>query len=612
MSKTENTVDRARPSRRREASAAWICAALAALTVAVFAGVRDNGFVTYDDGLYVLRNPWVARGLTWDGVRWALTAQWAGNWHPATWLSHMLDVQLFGMNPGAMHLVNLGFHVADTLLLFAVLDAATGARLRSAFVAAVFAVHPLHVESVAWIAERKDVLSTFFLLLAVRAHVAYARRPTRTFRAAVIAATAAGLAAKPMLVTLPFVLLLLDFWPLRRTADGKTTARALVVEKIPLFALVAASCVVTFLAQRRGGAVVGVETLALSDRALNALTSYVAYVGKTFWPTDLAALYPLHPESLRLGPALAAAAFLAGVTVVASRERTRRPWFLVGWLWFVGTLVPVIGLVQVGVQSMADRYMYVPMIGLLVVVAWGVADFVADRRALRVATAAAASGVVLACAVAARRQITYWKDGDALWKRATEVTSTGNVIARVNLGGLYFKEGKLDQAVAEFQEALRVAPNCAIARNDWGLVLLRQDALDAAREQFETAVRVDPDYAEAHVNLGLVLERQGRFAESVVEYRAALRVDPENGLAHNDLGDALGRLGKLDEAVAETNEALRIDPRNAAWRCNLAFLLQSKGDLVGAAREFDAALQIDPSNAEARRARDELSLRGVR
>jgi len=566
--------DRADGRRR---GAAWICVALALLVVAAYEPVRRNGFVTYDDGLYVSENPWVARGLTWDGLRWALTAQRAGNWHPLTWISHMLDVQLFGMTPSAFHLVNLAIHAANTALVFLVLDRATGARGPSAFVAAVFGVHPLHVESVAWIAERKDVLSTFFLLVALAAYVAYARRPSATRYVAVASAFALGLLAKPMVVTFPFVLLLLDWWPLRRTATRSPWA--LVREKLPLFAMSAASCVATFLAQRRGGAVMGTEALPFADRLLNAPTAYVAYVGKTLWPTNLAALYPLHRESLRATTALAAAALVVGVGVgvAAWRTRVKRPYFLVGWLWFVGTLVPVIGLVQVGVQSMADRYMYVPLIGLAVVAAWGVADFVAGRAASRVAAIAAASAIVVACVLATRDQIGHWKDGAALWTRAADVTE-GNVVAHVNLGGIAFREGRLDDAVREFEEALRIAPDSAVAHEDWGLVLLAREQFDAARAQFAEAVRLDPRYAEAHVNLGVALQD----------------------------------LGRLDEAIAATSEAVRIDPKNAAWRLNVAFLLQAKGDLVAAARAFDEALRLDPSNAQARRARDELAARGVR
>jgi len=538
-----------RPAAPGDRAAAWIRLGLAALTIAVYASVRGNGFVTWDDGAYVVANPQVARGLTWDGVAWAFTALHAGNWHPLTWLSHMLDVQLFGMDAGAHHVVGLVLHVANALLLFDVLRRMTGATARAAFVAALFAVHPLHVESVAWAAERKDLLSTLFLMLALRAYGSYVRRPSAGRYVAVAAWFAAGLMAKPMLVTFPFLLLLLDHWPLRRAAgaDGgprwSRTWPELVREKTPLVALSAASCVIAFIAQRGSGAVSGIAGLSFEVRVANALTSYVAYVGKTLWPANLSALYLYAPTSAGLGHALGAACVLAVVTIAAVRSARRRPYLIVGWSWFVGALAPVIGLVQVGIQSMADRYTYVPSVGLFIAVSWGAADLAAAFRVPRVATTAAAALVVAACAVVASRQVQVWKDGAALWEHASRVT-TGNFVA--------------------------------------------------------------------HVNYGYALQLQERDVEAVAEYSEALRLNPGYGLAHNDLGDALGALGRVDEAIAETSEAVRIEPSNAGWRCNLGFLLKSKGDFAAAKREFDAALRIDAANVEARRESDELARRGVR
>jgi tetratricopeptide (TPR) repeat protein len=529
--------------------AAWIRAGLVALNLAVYASVRGNGFVTWDDGAYVAANPQVARGLTRDGAVWAFTTLHAGNWHPLTWLSHMLDVQLFGMDAGAHHVVGLVLHVANTLLLFGVLRRMTGATARAAFVAALFAVHPLHVESVAWAAERKDVLSTLFLMLALGAYVEYARRPSARRYVAVAAWFAAGLMSKPMLVTFPFLLLLLDYWPLRRTAGAggdpgaARTWRNLVREKVPLFTLSAASSAVAFLAQRGGGAVSEVARLPVGARVANALTSYVAYVRTTLWPADLSPLYLYGPTSIRFDAALGAALVLVVVTWLAVREAERRPYLIVGWLWFLGGLAPVIGLVQVGIQSMADRYTYVPSVGLFIVAAWGAADIAAAVRVPRYVVTTAAALVVAACAVVASRQVGVWRDSVALWRQATRA-SAGNFVA--------------------------------------------------------------------HVNLGFALQLQERNDEAVAEYSEALRLKPDYGLAHNDLGDVLGALGRVDEAIAETSRAVRIEPSNASWRCNLGFLLKTKGDVAAAKREFDEALRIEPANVEARRESDEFARRGVR
>jgi len=524
------------------------CAALVVLVVAVYAPVRGFAFVSFDDPQYVAANPVVARGLTWDGVGWAFTTWTQSNWHPLTWLSHMLDVQLFGLDAGAHHVVNVVLHAANTLLLFGVLGRMTGAWVRSAFVAALFAVHPTHVESVAWIAERKDVLSTLFLLLALSSYVAYVRTPSRSRYALVVACFVAGLLAKPMLVTLPFLLLVLDFWPLRRA----TPWRALVVEKLPLFALSAASCVVTFLAQRAGGAVMSTERLSVGGRVANALVSYVAYVGKTLWPTDLAVLYPIDAASLTVVRALLAAALLAVVTVVAVREATRRPWLLVGWLWFLGLLVPVIGLVQVGNQSMADRYTYVPSIGLFIAIARTAGELAASRPPLRTVLAAAGAAAVVACAVAARRQVETWRDSFTLWDHAVAATDR-NLLAQLNRGTLLLGAGRIDEAQAQFEECLRDHPRCVIAMNNLGHVAMQRGRVADAERLFAEATRLDPDYVEARVNLGRALRRDGRLEEAVVAFREALSRSPRHAKARAELVATLEELGRSDEAAAEAN-----------------------------------------------------------
>jgi hypothetical protein len=485
---------------------AWLSLGLAALTVVVFLPVRGHEFVSLDDNVYVRVNPNVADGATWRAVRWAFTSGYAANWHPLTWISHMFDVSLFGMDAGAHHVTSLVLHVANTLLLFDVLRRATDAPGRSAFVAALFAVHPLHVESVAWVAERKDVLSTLFLLLTLEAYVSWVRAPSVRRYALVLLAFAAGLMSKPMLVTLPFALLLLDAWPLRRMTDA-AAARRLVVEKIPLFALAAASCVVTFAAQRAEGAVAGFETRPLMDRVVGAPVTYVVYIRKMLAPTDLAAMYAQARPYAAWTGAVAAAA-LALVTWIAVRQRRARPWFLVGWLWFLGTLVPVIGLVQVGMQSMADRYTYVPLVGLFVVVAWGGAELVdADRR--RAVAAALATATVVACAVLARRQVEVWRDGETLWRHAVAV-DPDNPAARNFLGSQMCFLERYDEAARQFREMIRLTPDSATAHNNLAFALRARGDLEGAAAEYREALRLKPDLAEASDDLRSVLTQLGR------------------------------------------------------------------------------------------------------
>ncbi len=465
-------------SRRRTATAAVIALALAALVAAVYAPVRHFDFVQLDDPAYVTENPRVLRGLTLDGAAWALTTGHAANWHPVTWLSHMLDVELFGVAAGPHHLTNLLLHAANTLLLFGLLLRMTGALWRSAFVAALFGIHPLHVESVAWVAERKDVLSTLFWLLTTWAYVAYvrARAPRRTV-AYVLALLlfAVGLMAKPMLVTLPFTLLLLDWWPLGRW-DAATPPRSslwpLVREKIPFFALAAASSVATFVVQQRGGAVSAVGSEPSALRLQNALVSAVAYLRDMVWPAGLTMIYPF-PSSIPAWHVAAACLVVGGVSFAAWRLARSHPFLAVGWLWYLGTLVPVLGLVRVGLQARADRYTYVPLIGVFIALAWGGAAL-AGRVRLRLpgrpalqsaALAVLAAAVVLALALAARQQVGYWKDNVTLWTRATVLTlHMDEYEAHMSLGATLADQGRTDEALRHFAEAVRLRPDSAEAR----------------------------------------------------------------------------------------------------------------------------------------------------
>src|SRR5579862_3504181 len=452
-----------------------ICLLLALITVLVYWPVRHADFLVFDDPDYVTYNSHVQAGLTWAGVKWAFTSWYASNWHPLTWLSHMLDSSLFGPNASASHIINVLFHTANVLLLFLLLYRATNKLWPAAFVAALFAWHPLHVESVAWVSERKDVLSTFFGLLSLLAYVGYAQKfkvQSSKFNVDYVLAIvffALGLMAKPMLVTLPFVMLLLDFWPLERIRSFATVtdrARAqyasLLFEKIPFFALTIASSIITYLAQR-GEAVMSFEQRPLGLRLANAAVAYVEYLAKTFWPAHLAVIYPL-PHEIPSWQVVATALLLTGVTVFAWCMRRNAPYLLVGWLWFLGTLVPVIGIVQVGGQALADRYAYVPLIGIFLAITWGAADLIARFRVQTALTAAIAAVVLMGSAAATERQLTFWDNSEKLFRHALDIT-TGNAIAHVNLG-VALEQDHREDALVEYRKALDLAPGLFQVHNN--------------------------------------------------------------------------------------------------------------------------------------------------
>ena len=551
--------------------------ALIALNLAVFAPVRHYDFVQLDDPTQVSENANVAGGLTWAGVRWAFTTAHAGYWMPLVWLSHMADVQLHGMNSGPHHVTNLLLHIASTLLLFGLLWRITGAVGRSAFVAALFAVHPLHVESVAWITERKDVLSTLFWMLTMWAYVAYVRRPGRARYLLAAVSFALGLMAKPMLVTLPFVLLLLDVWPLGRLRLGGLRARGsglrtqdsgrLLWEKLPLFGLAGAGGIVAFITQQQAGAVSNLQVYSPGLRVGNALVSYVAYIGKMFWPARLAVLYPF-PDSIPAASVAGAVALLAVVSFVVLRLAARRPYLAVGWLWYLVTLLPAIGVVQVGVQAMADRFTYVPLVGLFIVVAWSVPDALAARSVTRrVAVPVVAVLVVLACARTARAQVAYWKDSVTLWTRTTELTLDMDAYhAHMSLGAVLRDQGRLDEAAGHFGEAVRLNPGSAESHNDLATVLQRQGKVDQAIVHYREALRLQPALAEVHNNLGAVLAGQGRFDEAIVHFSEAAHLKPDLEIAHVNLALAFARTGRAQDALREFNEVLRINPANELAR----------------------------------------------
>ncbi|MCY2988615.1 MAG: tetratricopeptide repeat protein [Planctomycetota bacterium] len=519
---------------------AIICALLTAAVVGAYWPVGRNAFVMLDDGLYVFENPHVQQGLTWEGFRWALTTGHAGNWHPVTWFSHMTDCQIFGLNPAYHHGVSVLLHGVNSVLLYLVLKRMTRAVWRSAVVAALFALHPLHVESVAWAAERKDVLSTLFWILTLAAYVRYTAVPGWRSYGLVVVCFVLGLMAKPMLVTLPFVLLLLDYWPLRRLrpdagggqAASPTTLPRLILEKIPLLILSLASCLVTFAVQQRGGAVRAFEIIPPGMRLANALVAYAAYLGKMLWPSRLAVCYPY--ASITTWQWLAAGALLAVISLVAIGGAKRRPYLAVGWLWYLGTLVPVIGLVQVGDQAMADRYTYVPLIGVFLMIVWTATDLTADggwgRSLIRIALVP----VLVGCLLLSLLQVSYWRNSLRLFEHAVQVTKD-NAIAHCNLGFALHERRQLDQAIVHYREALRIEPGWAMVRNNLGAALATQGNAAEAVEQFRAALAAEPGDASTHGNLGRALSGCGQFDQALTHYREALRLAPEKPFVYSQL-----------------------------------------------------------------------------
>jgi Tfp pilus assembly protein PilF len=564
-------------STGRRNQAIGLC--LAMVTAVVYWPVTHFGFVNYDDPYYVYENPHLRAGLTLQGIVWAFTTNYRSNWHPVTWMSHLLDYQLFGLNAGGHHLVNVLLHVASAWLLFHVLYRMTAAPWRSAFVAAVFALHPLHVESVAWVTERKDVLSALFWMLTMWAYVRYVEQPGRHRYLLALGLYALGLMAKPMLVTLPFVLLLLDYWPLRRTAwlpAGATASGAppaaaggharigrLLLEKLPFVVLAVGSCVVTFWAQHTGGAVESLGRLPLDQRIANAMVSYVRYLAKTLWPVRLAVFYPygLWPRPVVLGAGIA----LIVATALAIGNARRRPPVTVGWLWYLSTLVPVIGLVQVGAQAMADRYMYLPMIGLLIIVAWSVPRRIAEHPFQGRLLAAGAAVLLAVCAALCRIQVGYWRSSETLFRHALAITP-GNPVAHNNLGSALKTAGRTGQAIQEFEEALRLDPK------DW----------------------------RAQLNLGICLLELGRFADAIQHLRQAVRTEPRSPVAHNTLGVALLNAGQYEEAASQFERALELDALSAEPHYNLGLVMRKQGRIQEAIAHFEQAVRLKPGFAKAR------------
>ncbi|MBU4287520.1 MAG: tetratricopeptide repeat protein [Proteobacteria bacterium] len=563
-------------------------------TLIVYWQVKDFDFVGYDDELYLTENHQVQAGLTFESFIWAFTTFHTGNWHPLTWLSHMLDCELYGLNPMGHHWTNLQLHIANTLLLFLIFQKMTGALWKSAFVAALFALHPLHVESVAWVAERKDVLSTFLGMLTIWAYISYVKKRNILRYLLVFILLSMGLMAKPMLVTFPFVLLLLDFWPLGRLGN----ISRLIWEKIPLFVPVAASSVLTFIAQQKVGAVYTFEALSIKTRIANACVSYANYMVKAIWPQKLAIFYP-HPFGmLSLWHTFWSVLLIAGLSFLAIRMLNQYKYVAVGWFWYLGTLVPVIGLLQVGAQGMADRYTYIPLIGLFIIATWGISDLLKKWHYSKIILAVFAIILISAFSTRTYFQIKHWKNSAAVFENATKVTNY-NWLAYNNLGLALMRNGKAEKAVFYYKKALEIKPDYLIALDNLGIALFQLGKLEEALSYYSEALKIDPEHAGIHNHIANVLAAQGKLEKAVNHYTKALTIDPDLAITHNNLAIALVAQGNLEKAIFHYELAIKKDPEYADAHYNLGCLLLNQKKNREAVAHFAEVIKINSEYAQA-------------
>jgi protein O-mannosyl-transferase len=556
---------------------------LVVLTLILYWPVANFSFVVLDDNEYIYENPWITGGLSADNLKWAFTSTHASNWHPVTWITHLADYTCFKQFAGGHHLTNVALHALNVLLLFLLLRRLTGAVWPGALVAALFAWHPLHVESVAWVSERKDVLSTLFLLLTLFAYARYTNRPGVVRYLLALVLFALGLMAKPMLVTLPGLLLLFDYWPLKRFARARESGAPnwrvcfrLFMEKVPFFILSLVDCVLTVMAQESGDAIKSLYAVTPAQRVLNALVAYGTYLWKTIVPTNLCVFYPLPAKVSVLALALSALA-LAAFSYLAFRQRSRRPWLIVGWLWFLGTLVPVIGLVQVGNQAWADRYTYIPSIGLFLMLAWTLAEWSGWRPTIRKFAVATVGVALLACVVATRLQLNYWHDGIALFTRALAVTGS-NAFSENNLAVALSLAGRKEEALPHYQAALRADPEYTRARYNFGIDLAALGRPDEAVEQFAEALKHDPRSVQLHNNIGVIRAQQGKLDEAAAHFREAIQLDPSYPKPFLNYGAMLQSQGQAGPAVTNYLAAIKAAPGSPEAYDKLAFLLAACPD----------------------------------
>ncbi|MDA2930390.1 tetratricopeptide repeat protein [Acidobacteria bacterium AH-259-O06] len=565
--------------RRVQNKSGLVVLLLASLTLVVYASVGNYEFVNVDDDLFVTSNARVREGLTWENVGWAMRSLEVAFWQPLTWLSHMLDCELFGLNPAGHHLMSVLLHVLNVILLFWVLERMTGALWCSAFVAALFALHPLNVESVAWVTERKNVLSTLFWLLTMGAYVGYVRNPGWKRYSVVMGAFVLGLMAKPMLVTLPCVLLLLDYWPLGRLGkDRKELPERLprlVLEKIPLLVPVAAVSVLAVEAQSKAGALPTFGMLPTGVRVANAVVSYGLYLKKMVWPMDLAVFYPHPGSSVKTWWVVLAAVVLVGISLGVWWRRQSSRYLVVGWLWYLGTLVPVSGLVQVGGHAMADRFAYVPLIGLFIMVTWGAAEIAQSAHLKKQWPVAAGISVVMVLALLTQLQLSHWRNSIALFEHALQST-TNNHLAYSNLGLAFLERESLDEAIYHFYKAIEIAPMFALAHSNLGTALQRKGMLDEALKYSIRALEINPDLPEAHNNLGIVLFRKGRLNEALQHFSRALEIKPDYVPAYYNLGIVMADQNRIKEAIECFRQVLKLDSGHAGARRRLALLSEGR------------------------------------
>ena len=578
--------------------------------LAIYNPVNRHPFTNYDDDRYVTENAHVRQGLTGETIAWALTSLEVANWHPLTWMSHALDYSLFRMNPAGHHFTSIGIHAANVILLYLLLIWATGRFGPSLFVAALFALHPINVESVAWIAERKNVLCTFFFFLALWAYGWYARKPDWKRYLAVMLLFVAALASKPMVITLPFVLLLLDYWPLHRVAEGKQgnaqelSWSRLILEKLPLLALSAADALITMKAQQSSGAVRTAE-FSFGVRLANAVYAYAMYLWKMLWPARLAPLYPHPGDSLALWQVLLAAVVLIGISAIVWKLRSRR-YLPVGWLWFLGTLVPVIGLVQVGEAAMADRYAYIPLIGIFVMIAFGVADF-AESRKLKVPSVACAVIVLVALAFATYRQIGYWQSNIELWSHTLAITQN-NFVAQDNLGGALILAGREDEAHAHFEAAAAINPRDPMSRSNLGTYFQTHHQLQEAVEQYQAAISLTSDaglLAQTYANMGSAERALGDDEAARKNFDQALRLNPNQFNAWLGEGLLARQEGKFDEAITDLSRSIELRPSVQGY-FELGRTFEQAGRAAPALDAYQQALKLQPDYSDAQQAVERL------
>jgi Tfp pilus assembly protein PilF len=591
-----------------------ICLLLVLSIMALYGKVRHYDFINFDDNVYVYQNPNILSGLTKESLVWSVNFQEKDKnyWHPLTWLSHLLDVELYGLDPGGHHLTNVAYHTVNTVLLFIVLNWMTGAVWRSAFVAILFAVHPLNVESVAWVSERKNVLSTFFWMLTLLAYTHYSLRPRFWRYAALCIAFALGLMAKPMLVTLPFTLILLDYWPLRRWSlsalnrgEGrrKSNTQYIILEKVPLLLLSTLTVYISSKSIQGEGDVTSLQLVPMLLRIENALVSYVKYIGKMIWPQNLSVYYPF-PDMVPAGQLIGAVAVLVALSSLAVWGLKRRPYLAVGWFWFLGSLVPVIGFVQVGLwPEMADRWAYVPLIGLFIMIAWGIPELIKGWHNKHKILAITAGAILLLLSITTRVQISYWADNVTLFKHAVQSVDDasiprnklGHAFILNNLAFALMEEGKTDDAIINLTAALNLVPDSPRINYNLGYIFLRKGKIDEAIGQFKQAIKLNPEYFLAHYDLAGTLMQTGKLDDAVSHYHAALDLKPDDNNVLNDLANTLVAQGRISEALSFYSKALRLNPKDPDIYNNMGVALIHQGRFEEAVRYFRMALQLNPN-----------------